>query len=435
MTDVQIGFAALGVLLLLLALRAPIGIAMITVSFAGLWGIVGWRSAYGSLGSIPYEFSASWSLSSIPMFLLMGYLAYHCRLTTGLFEAARVWTARIPGGIAIAAVFGASGFAAICGSSIACSAAMGKISVPEMTRQGYDPVLATGTVAVAGTIGALIPPSILLIIYGVMAEVSILKLFLGGLGVGVLSALVYVLVILIRVALHPELAPAGSMTYTPREKWLALYKTWPMLGIAAGVFGGLFSGLFTPTEAGAVGAFLTFLTALCSGALDTKSLRISITETLLTTSTLMIIGIGASLFARLLVISGIDLTISDTVNVLYSSPFMLILTLVVLYLLLGMFLEPIGAMMLTLPIMLPVIQAEGISLIWFGIFLAKLLEVGMVTPPVGMNVFVIKRVVGNLLPLGGIFRGVLWFVVADLVLIFTLYFLPGLVMWLPDTFG
>jgi len=290
-------------------------------------------------------------------------------------------------------------------------------------------------VAVAGTIGALIPPSILLIIYGVMAEVSILKLFLGGLGVGVLSALAYVLVILIRVALHPELAPAGSTTYTPQEKWLALYKTWPMLGIAAGVFGGLFSGLFTPTEAGAAGAFLTFLTALCSGALDAKSLRISITETLLTTSTLMIIGIGASLFARLLVISGIDVTISETINALYSSAFMLIVALVVLYLLLGMFLEPIGAMMLTLPIMLPVIQAEGISLIWFGIFLAKLLEVGMVTPPVGMNVFVIKRVVGDLLPLSGIFRGVLWFVVADLVLIFMLYFLPSLVMWLPDTFG
>ena len=435
MTDLQIGFCAVGLLLVLLALRAPIGVSMIAVSFGGLACIVGWRSAYGAIGNIPYDFAASWSMSSVPMFLLMGYLAYHCRLTAGLFEAAKVWTSRIPGGLAIAAVFGSSGFAAICGSSVACSAAMGKIAVPEMTRQGYDPMLSTGTVAVAGTIGALIPPSILLIIYGVMAEVSIVKLFLGGLGAGLLSALGYVLVILIRIKLKPSLAPADRTKYSQREKWKVLRKTWPMIVISLCIFGGMFSGLFTPTEAGAVGASLTFLVALVMRELDWKTFRTTVTETLLTTCTLMIIGIGASLFARLLVISGIDVSIGDTISSLYSSTFMLIVTLIVIYLILGMFLEPIGAMMLTLPIVLPVVQAEGINLIWFGIFLAKLLEVGMVTPPVGMNVFVIKRVVGNLISLGGIFRGVVWFVVADLVLIFLFYFFPALVMWLPETFG
>jgi len=435
MTDVQIGFSAVALLLILLAMRAPIGASMIAVSFAGIWVIVGWRSAYGAIGNIPYDFAASWSMSSIPMFLLMGYVAYHCRLTAGLFEAAKVWTNRIPGGLAIAAVFGTSGFAAICGSSVACSAAMGKIAIPEMTRQGYDPKLSTGTVAVAGTIGALIPPSILLIIYGVMAEVSIIKLFMGGLGVGLLSALVYVAVILIRITLNPALAPADRTVYTMAEKLRVLRKTWPMIVVSVCIFSGMFSGLFTPTEAGAIGAALTFLVALLAGELDWKTFRITVTETLLTTSTLMIIGIGASLFARLLVISGIDITIGEMIASMYSSTFMLIVTLVLIYLLIGMFLEPIGAMMLTLPIVLPVVQAEGISLIWFGIFLAKLLEVGMVTPPVGMNVFVIKRVVGDLISLGGIFRGVIWFVVADLIFLFTIYFFPALVMWLPDTFG
>ena len=435
MGDVQIGFLAIAVLLVVLALRAPIGPSMIAVSFAGIWGIVGWRSAYGAIGNIPYDFAASWSMSSIPMFLLMGYLAYHCRLTAGLFEAARVWTSRIPGGLAIGSIFGASGFAAICGSSVACSAAMGKIAVPEMTRQGYAPMLSTGTVAVAGTIGALVPPSILLIVYGVMAEVSIIKLFLGGLGVGLLSVVGYVLVILIRITLDPSLAPREGAVYGMRDRLLALRKTWPIIVISLSIFGGMFSGLFTPTEAGAVGAFLTFLVALLSGELDWKTFRTTVTETLLTTCTLMIIGIGASLFARLMVISGIDATISDMITSTYSSTFMLIVTLVVVYLLMGMFLEPIGAMMLTLPIVLPVVQAEGLSLIWFGIFLAKLLEVGMVTPPVGMNVFVIKRVVGDLLPLSGIFRGVIWFVAADLILILLIYLFPALVMWLPDTFG
>ncbi|MVW72363.1 TRAP transporter large permease [Bordetella sp. 15P40C-2] len=433
MSEVQIGLGAICSLMVLLAMRAPIGASLIAVSFAGIWAIVGWRSAYGAIGNIPYDFAASWSMSSIPMFLLMGYLAYHCRLTSGLFEAARVWTSRIPGGLAVGAVFGSSAFAAVCGSSVACSAAMGKIAVPEMTRVGYSPMLSTGTVAVAGTIGALIPPSILLIIYGVMAEVSVIKLFMGGLVIGMLSAITYVVVILIRVWLNPALAPRDATVYSLRDKLAVLRKTWPMLVISASVFGGMFSGLFTPTEAGAVGAFLTFLVALLTRELTWRIFRTTVMETLLTTSALMIIGVGASLFARLLVISGLDVTLGDAITSLYSSSFMLIVTLVVIYLLLGMFLEPIGAMMLTLPIVLPIVKTEGISLIWFGIFLAKLLEVGMVTPPIGMNVFVIKRVVGNLISLGGIFRGVLWFVVADLILIFLIYFFPALVTWLPDT--
>ncbi len=435
MTDLQIGGGAVALLLVLIALRVPIGISLIGVSFGGLYMIIGWRAAFGGIGNAPYLFSASWALSSIPMFLLMGYLAFRCGLTTGLFQAARVWTSRIPGGLAIGAVLGCSGFAAICGSSIACSAAMGRISVPEMTRQGYDASFATGTVAVGGTIGALIPPSIVLILYGVLAEVSITKMFLGGMGVGLLSALVYSVVILIRATIDPKIAPRDTVAFSLRDRIVALKDTWAIMVIALGTFGGLFGGIFTPTEAGAVGAFLVFALALVTGKLSLQNFTAAITETLLTTTTLMLIGIGASLFARLLVVSGVDLAIADVISSLYSNQFTLVLLLMLIYLIIGMFLEPLGAMLLTLPIVLPLVLSEGLSPIWFGVFLAKLLEVGMVTPPVGMNVFVMKSVVGDLLPLGAIFRGVFWFVVADIFLLLLIYWQPQLVMWLPDNYG
>ena len=184
MSDVEIGFVGIGILVTLIALRVPIGVSLIGVSFFGIWAIVGDRAAWGILGVVPYSFAATWQLSSVPMFLLMGFFCFHAGLTKGLFDAARVWLSGLPGGLAVAAVFGAAGFAAVTGSSVACAAAMGRIAVPEMMRYRYDVSLATGTVAAAGTIGALIPPSILMILYGIIAEVPISQLFLGGVGAG-----------------------------------------------------------------------------------------------------------------------------------------------------------------------------------------------------------------------------------------------------------
>ncbi|MEC7258005.1 MAG: TRAP transporter large permease subunit, partial [Pseudomonadota bacterium] len=199
MSNIDIGFTAMGLLVVLLAMRIPIGLSLIVISFGGLWALIGWRGAYGMIGIVPYKFTANWVLSSIPMFLLMGYIAYHAQLTKGLFQAARVWMGALPGGLAVSAVIGSSVFAAVTGSSLACTVAMGRIAVPEMLRSGYHPELATGTVAIAGTIGALIPPSILLILYGVIASQPVPHLFLAGLGVGLVSAIGYVLVVMIRV--------------------------------------------------------------------------------------------------------------------------------------------------------------------------------------------------------------------------------------------
>ena len=432
MTDVQVGLVGIGLLLTLIALRVPIGVTMITVSFSGIWYLMGWNVAWGSLGVIPYQFSTNWVLSSVPMFLLLGFICYHARLTEGLFRAARMWLSGVPGGLAISGILGCAGFASVCGSSVACSAAMGRIAVPEMMKQRYSAELATGTVAAGGTIGALIPPSIIMILYGIIAQTSITELFLGGVAIGLLTMFSYILVILIRVKLNPELAPSVKEEIPMAEKIKALKDVWPILLVMLGIFGGLFSGVFTPTEAGAIGAFLSCVVAVIARQLTWERFKNAILETLLTTTGLLIIGIGASLLQRFLALSGAGTYISELIIGQNADIAWVLLGIVMIYLLLGMFLEPIGAMLLTLPIVLPIINSAELSLVWFGVVLTKLLEIGMISPPVGMNVFVIKGVVGNLISTTGIFKGIMWFLFADLVVLALMMFFPDLVLFLPN---
>jgi len=435
MSGVELGLAVIGLLLVLIALRMPIGFALTGASFIGLWVMMGWRVAWGSLGVIPYQFAANWVLSSVPMFLLLGFICYHTKLTQGLFNAARLWLSALPGGLAIASIFGASGFAAVSGSSVACSATMGRIAIPEMLKARYHPELATGTLAAAGTIGAMIPPSIILILYGIIAQIPVTGLFLGGLVAGILTAIGYIIVILVRVKLDPSLAPSTDDRAPMSEKLAALRETWPVILLIIAIFGGLFSGVFTPTEAGATGAFTALLIAALKRTLTVRAFIDSILETVTTTSSLIIIGIGASLLTRFLALSGTGDFLSAAVLSLGADPMVIIVGIVVLYLILGMFLEPIGAMLLTLPIVLPIVSESGFSLLWFGILLCKLLEIGMITPPVGMNVFVIKSVTGNLVSTTAIFRGVLWFLVMDLLMVALYILWPDLILALPAAFG
>lgn len=432
MSDVQVGLIGIGLLLTLIGLRVPIGVSMITVSFTGIWYIMGWNVAWGSLGVIPYQFSTNWVLSSVPMFLLLGFICYHARLTEGLFRAARMWLSGVPGGLAISGILGCAGFASVCGSSVACSAAMGRIAVPEMMKQRYNAELATGTVAAGGTIGALIPPSIIMILYGIIAQTSITELFLGGVAIGLLTMVSYILVILIRVKLNPDLAPSVKEEIPMAEKIEALKDVWPILLVMVGIFGGLFSGIFTPTEAGAVGALLSCVVAVIARQLTWERFKNAILETLLTTTGLLIIGIGASLLQRFLALSGAGTYISELIIGQNADIAWVLFGIVMIYLLLGMFLEPIGAMLLTLPIVLPIINSADLSLVWFGVVLTKLLEIGMITPPVGMNVFVIKGVVGNLITTTGIFKGIMWFLFADFVVLVLMMFYPDLVLFLPE---
>ncbi len=435
MDPTTIGFLGLGVLLVLIALRVPIGVSMIAVSIAGIYFASGPRALWGTAGIIPYTFAATWTLSSIPMFLLMGYVAYHARLTQGLFDAARLWLSWLPGGLAIASVFGAAGFAAVTGSSVACAAAMGRIAVPEMLRNRYDPGLAAGSLAAAGTLGPLIPPSILLILYGIIAQQPISPLFLGGIGAGVLTAVGYIVVIFVRVKLKPSLAPALDIVPTWQERLGALRGTWPLIGLIVFVFGGMFAGYFTATEAGAVGSITSCAIALMYRSLTWERFKAAVFETLVATASLFIIGTGAALLTRFLAYSGSGAVMTDFILSFGASPLAIIIGITVIYLILGCFLEPIGAMLLTLPIVLPIVSGSGWNLIWFGVFVAKLLEIGMITPPVGMNVFVIKNVVGNLISTTAIFRGILWFLAADLVGVALLIAFPDIILFLPRTFG
>lgn len=435
MSDTMVGVWGIVGLLVLIALRAPIGASLIVVSYFGLMAMIGADAAWGMLQVVPHSFIANWTLSSVPMFLLMGFVCYRCGLTGGLFNAARLWLSRLPGGLAIAAVFGCSGFAAVTGSSVACAAAMGKVAVPEMIRHKYDIALATGTLAAAGTIGALIPPSILLIIFGVVAQVSITDLFLGGIGAGLATAVTYIIVILVRVKLNPALAPAVHEKATWAEHRAALKDTLPIVVLIVGVLGGLFGGLFTATQAGAIGAALSLLVAAAKKTLTRETFSQSVVETLVTCGSIFIVIVGASMLTRFLTLTGLGEAISGGVEAMNAGPVTLLLGITIVYLILGMFLEPIGAMLITLPIFLPMVKEADIGMIWFGVYVAKMLEIGMITPPVGLNVFVLSSTVGKIAPTDVVFRGVIWFFVADLVLVALMIAVPGIVTFIPGVFG
>ncbi|MHC9237405.1 TRAP transporter large permease [Pseudooceanicola sp. 502str34] len=430
--NVEAGFWGVGVLIVLLVLRVPVAMALVAVSFGGITALIGMGPALGVLQNTPYSFVASWTMSAVPMFLLMGFIAFHTGLTGGLFEAAKVVLRRLPGGLAISSIFACSGFAAVSGSSLACAAAMGRIAIPEMVAAGYRPSIAAGAIAAGGTIGALIPPSILMIIYGVFAETSVTQVFVGGIGIGVITAVGYCIVVVLISLLRPDLIPARDAAPVSEEGWAAILRVLPITALVLVIFGGLFSGLFTATEAGAVGALGTLILAGVTGKLTRQAIGRSLMETVTSTGALFIIGVGAAMFTRFLGISGLSNFLSSFVAGADLSYVQLMLVIVLIYLALGTFMEPFGAMLITLPIFLPILRAEDISLVWFGVLVVKLLEIGMITPPVGMNVFVIKNVAGKYVTIAQVFGGVLPFILMDLVVIVLVVALPPVVMFLPD---
>ena len=430
--NVTMGLVAVAALFVLLALQVPIAVAMVAVSFVGVWAMIGLAPAIGVLANTPYEFIASWTLSAVPMFLLMGFIAFHGGLTAGLFDAAKLGLRKVPGGLGIAAIVACSGFASVCGSSLATAASLGRIAIPEMVKAGYKPSFATGALAAGGTIGALIPPSILMIIYGVFAETSVTSVFMGGISVGLLTAASYIVVIMLVAWLRKDIIPAEAVGIDDLDGRKVLLGVWPILVLIALVFGGLFSGLFTATEAGAVGAAGAIGLVAITGRLSWTVLRQSILETLGTCASLFIIGVGAVMFTRFLGLSGVAGLVSSMVQGYELNYFQLMFVIVIIYLILGMFMEPFGAMLVTLPVLMPVLDAQNINMVWFGVFLVKLLEIGMITPPLGMNVFVIRNVAGQYATLNDVFKGVTLFLLADLVVVTTIVVFPDIVLFLPE---
>jgi tripartite ATP-independent transporter DctM subunit len=428
----EIGIVTLVGALVLLGLRVPIGVALGGISFIGIWYLRGLDVALGMLRSAPYDFMANWELSAIPMFILMGSVAHHSGISRSLFEAARLWLGRLPGGLAVATNFACAGFAAASGSSVAAAAAMGKIAIPEMLRAGYAPSLATGTVAAAGTLAALIPPSIPFVLYGIFAQVSVTKLLIAGILPGILTAAVYGTMLITRCLVTPQVAPPIDIDTTARERVRALRDVWPLTVLILGIIGGLLFGIVTPTEAGAYGSFLAYVVAFLQRRLTWATFRASVVESVTSTSRLLFVAVGAILLTKYLALSGLPLYVAGEMASWALDPILLILGASLVYIVLGMFLDPLGILLITIPIFVPMFQKLGFDLIWFGVIVVKYLEIGLLTPPVGFNVYVIKTVVGDEISLETIFKGVGWFLACEVLIMILLIAFPEISLYLPS---
>jgi tripartite ATP-independent transporter DctM subunit len=439
-----VGFIALCVTLFLLAIRVPIAAALgISASigifiifawrpgseFAAEWA---WRPTLSLIANGPYDFLKSYSLATVPLFILMGHLAFEAGFTTDVYRAARLWLARLPGGVAMASVVGCGGFSAITGSSVACAAAMGRIAIPEMLKFGYSKSLASGSVAIGGTLGSLIPPSILFILYGVFAEQSIARLFMAAIIPGLLSLVAYLVVIYIWVRLKPEAAPRPDEEITFAARWRSLGQCWSIIALFSIVIGGIYAGFFTPSEAAGVGAIAALVLGLLLGRLTLAKISAALRESVYQSSMIFAIAIAGKIYVSFISLTGLSGFIGDWIAVSDVSLITVLAIIIVFYLILGMFLDPIGIILLTLPLTIPIIDSYGMSLIWFGVLVIKLLEIGLVTPPIGLNVFVIKSIVGDKIRLETIFMGIGFFLLAEIVVLGLLIVFPSLSLWLPS---
>ncbi len=436
MSNIEIGLWSFPVLLALIFLRIPIGLAMLAVGFAGTWTVIGTPAmVLGQLKHMVYGTFSSYSLSIIPLFLLMGQFATLSGMSRGLFKAAEAFLGHRRGGIAMSAVGACAGFGAICGSSLATAATMGQTALPELKRYGYSGRLATGALAAGGTLGILIPPSVILVIYAILTEQNIAKLFAAALVPGVLAALAYMATIAVMARLDPE----GAGEVLPRQGWgargRALLSTWPVLVIFLLVVGGIYAGLFTPTEAAAVGAAGTGIAALASGGLSRAGLVEAILQTAASTAMIFLIVLGAGLFNAFLALTQLPQTAAGWVAEQGYSPFTVLAAVLLLYLVFGCVMDSLSMVLLTVPIFFPIMSvldfgmsAEDFAL-WFGILVLIVVEVGLITPPVGMNLFVINSMSGGV-PIRETFRGTLPFVGADILRVTLLVLAPPLTLGL-----
>ncbi|MFD1697360.1 TRAP transporter large permease [Roseibium aestuarii] len=432
MSNLDIGIIGTIVALVLIAVRVPIGLSLGLVSIVGIAQMFNMNVAWGMISATPFDYVGQWELSAAPMFLLMGFLCSATDMTRGLFLSLRLYLARLPGGLAITSVGACAFFAAASGSSVATASAMSRMAVPEMLKQGYDRGLATGTIAASGTLGSLIPPSVLLILYGVYAQVSVGQLFMAGFIPGILSALIYMAMIITRVKLNPSLAGETPPPPSEEERRAALRDVWPLPTLILLVLGGIFSGAFSPTEAGALGAFFAGVIGAVRGKLTRAAIIEAVTQAVISTGSIFIILIGSLFFTRFLALSGLPMAFSNAILSVSDQTWWILLAVAIIYLVLGMLIDSIGLLLLTLPILVPLVQATGIDAIWFGIIIVKLLEIGLVTPPIGLNVYMINGALNNAVSLPEIFKGVWWFIVMDVVTLLILILFPAITLWLPS---
>ena len=420
MSNIELGIWSFPVILGLIFLRIPIGLAMLLVGIGGSYLLT------GSINPVMAQFKnltqgtfANYSLSVVPLFLLMGQFASLGGMSAALFKAAATWLGHRKGGVAMAAVGACAGFGAICGSSLATAATMGQVALPELKKYGYSGALATGTLAAGGTLGILIPPSIILVIYAILTEQNIAKLFVAAFVPGILAAIGYMITIAIYVRLNPD--SAGHRERAPyRERWMALLGVWPVMLVFVVVIGGIYAGVFTPTEAAAIGAAGTGIISLLNRGLTRKNFVEAILATASSTAMIFLIVLGAGALNSFLAMSQLPQFAADFVSSQGFNPWIVLVAVLILYLILGCVMDSLSMILLTVPIIFPMVTALDFGLppdefaIWFGILILIVVEVGLITPPVGMNLFVINSMAKGT-SLGATYRGVIPFVASDLI--------------------
>jgi tripartite ATP-independent transporter DctM subunit len=424
-----VGLLGVVLLLVLMFARMWIGAAMAAVGFIGFAYLSSMDKAFGIVALTPYNTLSNYTLTAVPMFVLMGTLVAGTGVGTDLYDAAYKWFGHLRGGLAIATVAACALFAAICGMSAAEALTIGKIALPEMKKHGYADSLATACVASAGTLGILIPPSLGFVLYGILTEQSVGFLFMAGILPGVLLSLLYMIAIMIWTMRNPKAGPAGPKT-SFREKVISLKLIWTTVALFVLVMGGIYMGLFTPTEGGAVGAFGAIIITLVSRQLTSKNLLSSIVETGLTTSLIVGIIMGAFIFQKFMAVSQLPFGMADFIKELSFSRYIIWAIIIVIYIILGMFLDIMSCMVITVPLIYPVILSLGFDPIWFGVQVVLLMQMGLITPPVGMDVFILSSITD--VPLGTIFKGVWPFVGAIMVCIILVTIFPQIALFLPS---
>ena len=428
MDPLVIGTIGIIVLIVLLFSKMPIGVGMAIVGFVGFGAVVTFQPALGVLKTVPFTTFSEQSLSVIPLFLLMGAFAFHSGMSEDLFNAVYKWLGHFRGGVAMATIVACACFAAISGSSLATAATLGAIALPEMKKYKYDDGLATGAVAAGGSVGILIPPSVILILYGIITEQSIGKLFLAGIIPGVMEAVFYIFTIAYLTYFKPHHGPRGPKT-TFREKLASLKKIWEVVLLFVVVIGGIYKGVFTPTEAAGIGAFGTFFFSLVRRKLNWSNFCQSLSSTVETTGMLFLVILGAMIFGYFLSVTRLPMDFAAIVSDLPVNRYVVLTLILAIVLLLGCIMDSMAIVLLTIPVFYPLVQQLDFNAIWFGILVVRVTEMGLITPPVGLNVFIIKGISG--VSIGTIFRGVIPHLIADLLQVITLVIFPQFALFLP----
>jgi tripartite ATP-independent transporter DctM subunit len=427
MTEIEATFLVVTLLLAMMALSVPIGAAMALSAFTGIAMLYGTGTAFFMVGEVSMEVGFNYELCIIPLFILMGNLATKAGMSADLYQGCARLFGGLKGALAMATILACGCFAAVSGSSLATATALGQVSLPEMKKHNYSDSLATGCVAAGGTIGVLIPPSIILVIYGVLTETSITDLFVAAVIPGFMQIVIYALTIAIIVRVWPKSAGVGTPT-SFREKLAALPQISSMFVLFALIIGGLYLGIFTPTEAAGFGVIFALCIGVPRRSLSLRQVVDALYSSIKTTGMIALIIFGAFLLINFFVLTRANITIADYILSFNASPFLILLVILLIYLILGCFLDSIGMVLLTVPVIFPIIVGLGYDPIWFGVILVIVVETGMITPPLGINVFAIKSIAPDI-PLSTIFKGVVPFWGADLVRLALLVLFPALTLY------